>query len=373
MNSRKHRGDEWDGEAWTTNSRDDTPDPPGYRVDDLIVERAPRRVRRAGTVIRLQALSFDLFVALARAAPCVVSFEQLSEQVWPGLVITPETIVQRVKLVRSALGDDPHAPRYIEGVRGRGYRMVAAVHPLTALPPETPGVNEGLAAANAPFAGSPSPPRPHRWGLFGWIAGGLIIVAPLAASWAIVHHPGVSKPAERSSAEAAPSAIHSLAVLPLESLSGDKEQGYFADGMTDEVITELGRIGALRVISRTSAMQFKGAHGPLRDIARKLNVDAIVEGTVLRSGDRVRITAQLIEASGDRQLWSHSYERDLKNVLSLQDEVSRDIAEGVRLKLTPQERSLLSEARGIDPLAQDDYLLTGRYACGAFTVANDKN
>src|ERR1700746_3349185 len=117
-------------QAWTTNIRD-TPDPVGYQVDDLVIDLAPRRVRRAGTVIPLKALSFDLLVALVRAAPNLMSFDQLSERVWPGLVVTPETIVQRVKLLRDALDDDPHAPRYIEGVRGRGYRMVAEVRPLT--------------------------------------------------------------------------------------------------------------------------------------------------------------------------------------------------------------------------------------------------
>jgi TolB-like protein/DNA-binding winged helix-turn-helix (wHTH) protein/tetratricopeptide (TPR) repeat protein len=365
-------------EAWTTNTRDLPLDPRGYQVDDLIVELAPRRVRRAGTVVRLQALSFDLLVALVRAAPDLVNFEQLGERVWPGLVITPETIVQRVKLVRSALGDDPHAPRYIEGVRGRGYRMVAEVRPLTEIPgaPQSivpsslkEAVHAGIPAAGVAAASSASarPATPGSRVLLGWIGGTLIIVALLAVSWAIVYHLGATRPAERATSGAAPAAIHSLAVLPLENLSGDKEQEYFADGMTDEVITELGKIGALRVISRTSAMQFKGAREPLRDIARKLNVDAIVEGTVLRSGNRVRITAQLIEARSDRQLWAHSYERDLKDVLLLQDEVSRDIAEEVRIKLTPKERSLLSQSHGIDPEAHDDYL-RGLYWCGKFTV-----
>src|ERR1700724_2965119 len=127
----QHRDSTMAPQAWTTNTRDLTPDPAGYQVDDLTIDLAPRRVRRAGTVIPLKALSFDLLVALVRAAPALVSFDQLSERVWPGLVVTPETIVQRVKLLRGALGDDPQAPRYIEGVRGRGYRMVAEVHALT--------------------------------------------------------------------------------------------------------------------------------------------------------------------------------------------------------------------------------------------------
>jgi len=189
-------------QAGTTNTRDLTPDPAGYQVDDLTIDLAPRRVRRAGTVIPLKALSFDLLVALVRAAPNLVSFDQLSERVWPGLVVTPETIVQRVKLLRSALGDDSHAPRYIEGVRGRGYRMIAEVRPLTErqgtpesiVPPslketkeeESPNVHAGIAATGAAAVSSPSAtpsaaPRPARWGPLSWIGGTLIIVVLLAA------------------------------------------------------------------------------------------------------------------------------------------------------------------------------------------------
>jgi DNA-binding winged helix-turn-helix (wHTH) protein len=193
-------------QAWTTNTRDLIPDPTGYQVDDLTIDLAPRRVRRAGTRIRLQALSFDLLVTLVRAAPNLLSFEQLSERVWPGLVVTPETIVQRVKLLRDALGDDPHAPRYIEGVRGRGYRMAAEVRPLTqgqdtpesVVPPslketkeeESPNGDAGIAVTGAaPVSASsatpPAPPRPAKWIPLGWIGGTLTIVALLAASWAV--------------------------------------------------------------------------------------------------------------------------------------------------------------------------------------------
>ncbi len=149
-------------------------------------------------------------------------------------------------------------------------------------------------------------------------------------------------------------------MLPFENLSGDKEQEYFADGMTDELITELGAIGALRVVSRTSAMRYKGSRKSLRDIADELSVDAVVEGTVLRSGHRVRITAQLVAATSDRQLWAQSYERDLSDVLVLQDDVSRDIAATIRVKLTPQQRAMLSDRRAVNPEAHDDYL-RGRY------------
>src|SRR5215831_13956897 len=230
-------------QAGTTNTRDLTPDPAGYQVDDLIIDLAPRRVRRAGTVIPLKALSFDLLVTLVRAAPHLVSFEQLSERIWPGLVVTPETIVQRVKLLRSALGDDPHAPRYIEGVRGRGYRMVAEVRPMTERqgtpesiePPslketkeeESPNMHAGIAAAGAAIGSSPSAPppapsRPAKGVPLGWIGGTLVSVVLLAASWAITHYRAASNAPQRTSSGTAPAAIHSLAVLPLENLSGDK-------------------------------------------------------------------------------------------------------------------------------------------------------
>jgi len=368
-------------EAWTANTPNPTPDPAGYQVDDLTIDLAPRRVRRAGTVIPLKTLSFDLLVTLVRAAPNLLSFDQLSERVWPGLVVTPETIVQRVKLLRGDLGDDPHAPRYIEGVRGRGYRMVAEVRPLwerqgtseSIAPPslketkeeESPNVHAGIAATGAAAVSFPSStasaaPRPAVWGPVGWIGGTLIVVAMLAASRAIVYYRGPSKPAERTSSGSAPAAIHSLAVLPLENLSGDKEQEYFADGMTDALTTDLAQIGSLRVISRTSAMHFKGTKETLPQIGRDLQVDAVVEGTVARGENRVRITAQLVEASSDQHLWARTYERDLKNVLALQDEIAQDIAEQIRVKLTPKERGLLIQVHAIDPEAYDAYL-RGRY------------
>jgi TolB-like protein/DNA-binding winged helix-turn-helix (wHTH) protein/Tfp pilus assembly protein PilF len=361
-------------QAWTTNTGDTPPDPAGYQVDDLTIDLAPRRVRRAGTLIRLQALSFDLLVTLVRAAPNLLTFDQLSERVWPGLVVTPETIVQRVKLLRGALGDDPHAPRYIEGVRGRGYRMVAQVRPLAEALPipesisppprkenkegESPNVPIGIAAtgAAAVSAASATPPAPHRpatWVPLGWIGGTLSIVVLLAASWAITHYRGASNPAKRTSSVTAPAAIHSLAVLPLENLSGDKEQEYFADGMTDALTTDLAQIGSLRVISRTSAMHFKGSKETLPQIGRDLQVDAVVEGTVARGENRVRVTAQLVEASTDQHLWARTYERDLKNVLSLQDEIAQDITAQIRVKLTPKERSLLMQVHSVDPEAYD--------------------
>jgi TolB-like protein/Tfp pilus assembly protein PilF len=154
--------------------------------------------------------------------------------------------------------------------------------------------------------------------------------------------------------------VRSLAVLPLENLSDAPQQEYFAEGLTDALITTLAKIGELRVVSRTSVMHYKGARKPLREIARELQVDAIVEGTVLRAGHRVRITAQLIDAARETHLWAESYERDLRNILALQSEVAQAIAREVQVKLTPQERADLAQVHPVDPEAYEAYL-QGRY------------
>ncbi|MFQ5818342.1 MAG: protein kinase, partial [Terriglobia bacterium] len=153
-----------------------------------------------------------------------------------------------------------------------------------------------------------------------------------------------------------PAPIESLAVLPLENLSGDPEQDYFADGMTEALIAELGKISALRVISRTSVMQYKGARKPLPEIARELNVDAVVEGSVLQIGDQVRITTQLIGAMPERHLWAQSYDRDLRNVLALHSEVARAIAREIKIAVTPEEEARLARTRSVNPEAYEAYL-----------------
>jgi TolB-like protein len=154
--------------------------------------------------------------------------------------------------------------------------------------------------------------------------------------------------------------ITSLAVLPLENVSGDKGETYFADGMTDALISDLGKISALRVISQTSVMRYRGAQKPIGEIARELHVDAVVEGTVLRSGNRVRITAHLIQAEPEMQLWTEKYEGDLRDVMVMQDDAARQIANEIQVRLTPQERARLANARPASPQAEEAYL-KGRY------------
>ena len=160
--------------------------------------------------------------------------------------------------------------------------------------------------------------------------------------------------------QGSPGQIRSLLVLPLENLSRDPEQEYFADGLTEELITKLARISALRVLSRTTAMHYKGVRKPLPEIARELNVDAVVEGTVQRSGERLRISAQLLHAPTDTHLWAESYDRDLRDVLALQSEVAQAIAREVQVKLTPQEQAHFAQVHPVDPEAYEAYL-KGRY------------
>jgi TolB-like protein/Tfp pilus assembly protein PilF len=234
--------------------------------------------------------------------------------------------------LREALGDSAETPRFVETLPRRGYRFV--------YPVEKPG---------APF----HPPRP--WLRPRWIVA--LVFLALAVGLVGLNLGGLR---DRLLGRPAPGEITSIAVLPLANLSGDPEEDYFADGMTEALITELGQISALRVISRQSVMQYKGIDKPLPEIARELDVDAVVEGSALREGDQVRITAQLIRADPERHLWAQSYERDLGSVLVLQSEVARAIAGEIRVVVTPDERARLASAGDVNPEAHVAYL-KGRY------------
>ena len=197
----------------------------------------------------------------------------------------------------------------------------------------------------------------NAWWKSPWAVAGLALAVFVLAMW--VWNPiGLRN---RMSGRSSPPRMQSLAVLPLQNLSRDPEQEYFADGMTDALITDLAQIGSVKVISRTSSMQYKQSKKSLPEIARELNVDGIVEGTVQRSGDRVRITAQLIEAPKDRHVWAESYERDLRDILTLQGEVARDIATQISAKLSPDAQKRLSNAQTVEPAVYEDYL-KGRYS-----------
>jgi TolB-like protein/DNA-binding winged helix-turn-helix (wHTH) protein/Tfp pilus assembly protein PilF len=309
-------------------------------------------VRKAGLRIRVQQQPMKLLKILLERPGEVVTREELCSRVWPNENFGDFDLALNIAIgkLRSALGDSAENPRFIETLPKRGYRFIADVSVVDGeLRPKRPGSAPGdLAEAEPADTTLVVAPRRQLWpGLRIIVAVALAVSLPIAF-W-LFH-----------SREPAPMGIQSLAVLPLENLSGDAGQDYFADGMTDELITDLAQISALRVISRTSVMVYKGARKPLPQIAHELNVDAVVEGTVLRSGDQVRITAQLIDASTDKHLWSQSYEGELRDTLALQKRVAGAIADQIRIHLTPQEQAALKSLKVVNPEAYESYL-KGRY------------
>jgi TolB-like protein/DNA-binding winged helix-turn-helix (wHTH) protein/predicted negative regulator of RcsB-dependent stress response len=318
-------------------------------------------VRKAGLRIRVQQQPMKLLELLLEHPGEVVTREELRGRIWPNESFGDfdQALNIAIGKLRSALGDSAENPRFIETLPKRGYRFIADVSLLDAdarpkMPESVSGDFPALEPGHAPQgAGLAVAPKRGLW-LTGRVIGALafviiiIISLPILTVWLF------------RSRGPAPAGIRSLAVLPLENLSGDASQNYFADGMTDELITDLAQISALKVISRTSVMVYKGARKPLPQIARELNVDAVVEGTVLRSGDQVRITAQLIEASTDKHLWSQSYEGELRDTLALQNRVASAIADQIRVNLTPREQAALRSAKAVNPEAYQSYL-KGRY------------
>ena len=248
----------------------------------------------------------------------MVTRNEIREALWDSdtFVDFDRSINLGINQIRSALGDDPQSPRYIETLPRKGYRFIAQV---------TGTAGEGATAVvrSAPAAFSAATPSRRRW-LLGAVAAAAL--AGMAAATSLVWRHGSPKPVE------------SVAVLPLENLSHDPEQDYFAEGMTDELITDLAKISALRVISRTSVLQYKATKKPVPQIARELNVDAVLEGTVTRDQGRVRITAQLIRATPEKHLWAEAYETSLSGVLTVQDEVAKAVAQAIQIKVTPRER-----------------------------------
>jgi TolB-like protein/DNA-binding winged helix-turn-helix (wHTH) protein/Flp pilus assembly protein TadD len=311
-------------------------------------------LRKSGLKIKLQEQPFQVLAMLLRHSGEVVTREELQKAVWPAdtFVDFDRGLNKAVTKIREALGDSAESPRFVETLPRRGYRFIAPVDVRTGLLPALPSADAAPITAWRPEGACLQPatcsagtirklplPSLRLLGLVGLTVGWFV--------WRRAWRPG---------AQAAPGEISSLAVLPLENLSRDSEQEYFADGMTEELITDLGKIGALRVISRTSVMSYKGTRKPLSQIARELNVDGVVEGSVLRSGERVRITAQLLSANPERHLWAETYERDARDVLASQDYLARDIAREIRAKLTPQEQARLSSSRPVNTEAHEAYL-----------------
>ena len=314
------------------------------------------QLRKHGLRVRLQEQPFQVLAILLERPGEVITREELQKKLWPAdtFVDFDHGLNKAINKIRDALSDSAESPRFVETVARRGYRFLAEVKAADAFPVRGPELATQLQPAEAAHdradkASKLAKPNSLRPSLAWKIAVFVLLVLIASFGTWILHSRNHPSPF-----------IRSLAVLPLESLSSDASQDYFADGMTDELISDLGQISALRVISRTSVMTYKHMHKPLPQIARELNVDAVVEGTVLRSGDQVRITAQLIEASSDKHLWSQSYEGELRDTLALQNRVAGAIADQIRINVNPQEQAALKSARVVNPEAYVSYL-KGRY------------
>jgi len=248
------------------------------------------------------------------------------------------------------LGDSAESPRFIETIPRKRYRFIASVEASSTTPTDT----QGSLGPTPPLEATPRPPQPaapqksRQRSLVLLVS--IVIIAGLFASFGslILRRGQILR--------AAAPEIRSLAVLPLTNLSSDPEQEYFSDGMTDALITDLARMGSAKVISRTSVMRYKRTDKPLPEIARELNVDGIVAGTVQRSGDRVRITAQFIHGPSDKHLWASSYERDLRDVLALQDELARAIVDEIKVKITPLGQVPVATRHVVNAQAYEAYL-----------------
>jgi len=320
-----------------------------FGVFEVDLESA--ELRKSGMRQRLAGQPFRVLQLLLERSQEIVTREELRERIWPQdtFVDYDLALKKAVNRLREVLGDSAESPRFIETIPRRGYRFIA---PLAANG-DTGSVAESAAAKK---------PWWSRRSLQIGIVLGLGAAALLLALLALLP----DRFAWRRSAATATPAIRSLAVLPLENLSGDPGQEYFSDGMTDALITELAQIGSLKVISRTSSMRYRQTRKSLPEIARELNVDGIVEGTVQRSGQRVRITAQFVQAASDKHLWAGSFERDTRDVFALERDIAEEISGRVQAKLTTPAHTPLAQPRPVNPKVLEAYL-QGNYSLTRFT------
>ena len=322
------------------------------RFDNFELDVRAGELRKHGVRLRLQGQPLQVLAALLKRAGDVVTREELRAQIWTTdtFVDFDHSLHNAIARLREVLGDSAERPRYIETLPRRGYRFIAPVE-AGDLPAPSAAADSALRAD--------LPVRLRFTKSHALLLTTVFAVLVIGIAFWLARTGGAPT-------NAAPR-LNSIAVLPLDNLSGDPSQEFFADGMTDQLITDLAKVGSLRVISRTSIMRYKGTRKALPEIARELNVDAIVEGSVIRSGQRVRVTAQLVQAPTDQHLWAETYDRDLGDILKLQGEVADAIAGQVRAQLTPTQQALIRRAPAVDPAAYDAYLKGRLYFVNEFT------
>ena len=314
------------------------------------VDTAARELRKGGLRVRIQDQPFELLAMLLQRPGEIVSRDAVREALWTSdtFVDFDHSLGTAVAKLRAALGDSARNPRFVETVANHGYKFIA---PVTVVP-AAPAV--ALAPLDLFVATPDASTRFVRWWTLR-VASGLAVGAALLA---VVLGLDLFAARDWLRQRTNPT-IEALAVLPFENLSGDQGDSYLVDGVTESLITSLAQLRGARVISRTSSMQYRGTKKSLPAIAQELHVDALVEGSVVRSGSRVRVSAKLVDARTDAHLWARSYERDVRDVLTLQADVAQAIAEVLRVGREPGPQSSARSHRVL-PDAQDAYL-RGRY------------
>jgi TolB-like protein/DNA-binding winged helix-turn-helix (wHTH) protein len=304
------------------------------RFGTFEVDLPAGEVRKGGAKLKLTGQPFQALAILLERPGEVVTREELQKRLWPDTFVDVDhNLNTAINKIREVLGDSAENPRFVETLPRRGYRFIEAVNDTGQITREEtlPGWSRRASFRRVVLTA------------VVMIAISVVLVSLNVRGW----RDRLFAPSPR---------IQALAVLPFENLSNAPEQEYFSDGMTEALITELGQIGGTRVISRRSIMQFKGSKKTLQLIARELGVDAIVEGTVERIGDRVLVTVHLAQAFPERELWANQYDRGIRDVLTLQSEIARTVASEIRVKLTPEEQSKLASGRPVDPEAHLEYL-----------------
>jgi TolB-like protein/DNA-binding winged helix-turn-helix (wHTH) protein len=316
-------------------------------------------LRKSGMRQKLAAQHFEVLQLLLEHPQQVVSREELRRHIWPQDTFVDYDLALRkaITRLREVLGDSAESPRFIETIPRRGYRFIALLHTNGSVP----------TVSDLPTAASPQPTRSGR----GLLIRVLLGIGAAIALLVLLDFASAKLKWRKQAVMAAPQ-IRSLAVLPLRNLSPDPTQEYFSDGLTDELITELAQIGSIRVISHTSTMQYKDAKKSLPEISHELNVDGIVEGTVQRSGDRVRITAQLINGPSDRHIWAKSYERNIGDVFALERDVTQDIARQVQARLTLSNQVAMAQPRPVNQKALEAYLQGNYHLHKGYMGVRDK-
>lgn len=327
-----------------------------FAIPELDLHRYELRLN--GDRVRLEKIPMELFIFLVEKRDNLVSREAIVERLWgKGVFLdTEQGINTAVRKIRQALHDDPERPQFLQTVIGKGYRFVGPVKV----------VGDGIAVADGPPAVLPAavvqPPveekfhQPSRWKSKALVGSLLALALATLEVWNTEVHRQRLQPG-----------IRSIAVLPLQNLSGDAAQEYFADGTTEELTTTLAKLTDLKVISRTSAMRLKGVQESVKEIGRDLDVDAIVEGSVARFPKTVRITVQVIDVRSDTHLWAGEYEDLPDEILRLQQKVAREIAVQVSAKIAPSKEGRAAIARPVDSNAHDLYL-KGRFFAGQGTA-----